>query len=1423
MAYGLRIINDNSELLIDSDYVNPTFVQKLEFNSTPTSTETGIYSGVIDNLHAGYYKREYTTPFATLSSGNYMVLWKIPDNGNVDVWYNFPTSTMDVNRTLTCEVYANSTGAALTYTLPTAYIFAVDVGSMSTLSSSAPAIRLYNGSEQLTFNSSFTQLIPYNFSDNFSFPIITTTSNISISSPTNGIYLLPKAYAIYQIDASNEPGIYYTVLYDGVFKRVGSTVSCKLISSYWKSTAGSTILNNITYGTEGTKSIMVADGDLYQGSNGSVVIPTNPTYTLSANSANVNETTNKTITVTLTTTNVTNGTLVYYTITGISPQDLTSGTLDGSFNIQNGTASATFTVATDGLSETTETFLLSLIGISQNVSINILDTSRSPYGWSAPSATSVNEGSSIYLDFNGLYNDATYPITFALTGPAVPLSGQSQEQIFGYPDFTVTYTIPAGASYTRVTVNARDDLWPEGPERWRVVATVAGIGDFYSADITINDTTTSSITTADNYIVGADNNVTINVIGGLGKTVNLYSIDNTVIDVKAGSPTSWYVNSNNFTASTIYRAKKLDPGTYGFIGLWLRNGTELLTLKQITVSPTSYALTPGNSSVNEGSPITFVATGNGISDGTYYWTVTNSTDFATSSGSFTITNNTGTFTVTPTADNTTEGSETFTASLRVGSTSGTIVATSSTVTINDTSKVAEEYTMDVSSQFTTEGQVVRITFISSLDYAHPVFWTWEGVDLGSPYAALSLADISSMRYFDPETNISGGSTYTQITKSDRGTFSFPTSGLKTSNLQYALEFTINNDGVTEPAEYAQVYLRPEGGYTGSIKAAQGFFVQDPVATYSISPNVTSINEGGTLIWNITTTNVPNGTVLYWLDIGTNTNADYNDNVYGGSVTINNNTGTVTRVVKADAGPYEGPETAKLALYNNSSYSTLLAQYGSTVTINDTSTNVSESLTISPTSVAFPNTVTVSITGGVPNTIARYSLDNTSYAGSVTLDANGNYTNPNAGPGEAVGTHTLYVKFDATNNTRQASWTVTPAASTYSFSRNISIANEGATITYNATTTNVANGTTLYWRNLGSTTSSDFTSSINQGSFTINNNTGSFTLTLTNDQFTEGEETVYVFFYSDSGYATMIGYTGQTTVNDTSTTPVSYPAAGTLLSQYCGTGANIYTRYGNYADGSGGSYVQVIETNASYCGYVAPAGPPEWRFHRTVGSITWTVPAGRTSIIAIVIAGGAGGRSQTGGGGGGGAGGVQYIDPVAVTPGQVLTLTVGAGGGSNTNGSQSSITGTGVSIVAGGGTTGIASTSSNGGNMGSGNFGGGIGGTGAPNAGGGGGGIGYVDQANGYSATAGIGGDGGASFPLFEGTPPGPFNVCGGGGGAALNEAGQGGFASGGQGAGPAGTGTNNGGAAVDHGGGGGGAKSGGTGGSGFRGMIAWYG
>lgn len=90
--------------------------------------------------------------------------------------------------------------------------------------------------------------------------------------------------------------------------------------------------------------------------------------------------------------------------------------------------------------------------------------------------------------------------------------------------------------------------------------------------------------------------------------------------------------------------------------------------------------------VNEGGSTIFSVTGLNILNGTYYWSVaTNSGDFTVTSGSFTVTNNQGQFSVSPALDETTEGPETFTVSVRTGSSSGPIVATSNSVTINDTS------------------------------------------------------------------------------------------------------------------------------------------------------------------------------------------------------------------------------------------------------------------------------------------------------------------------------------------------------------------------------------------------------------------------------------------------------------------------------------------------------------------------------------------------------------------------------------------------------------------------------------------------------------------------------------------------------------------------------------------------------------------
>ena len=111
---------------------------------------------------------------------------------------------------------------------------------------------------------------------------------------------------------------------------------------------------------------------------------------------------------------------------------------------------------------------------------------------------------------------------------------------------------------------------------------------------------------------------------------------------------------------------------------------------RVPLPPVAYTVTPMVYNVDEGIGLPFYVTTLGVPDGTtLYWTVGNITtinaDFVATSGTVTINSGAGSFTVTPAGDLTTEGAETFTAQLRTGSTSGTIVASSASITVNDTS------------------------------------------------------------------------------------------------------------------------------------------------------------------------------------------------------------------------------------------------------------------------------------------------------------------------------------------------------------------------------------------------------------------------------------------------------------------------------------------------------------------------------------------------------------------------------------------------------------------------------------------------------------------------------------------------------------------------------------------------------------------
>ena len=330
-------------------------------------------------------------------------------------------------------------------------------------------------------------------------------------------------------------------------------------------------------------------------------------------------------------------------------------------------------------------------------------------------------------------------------------------------------------------------------------------------------------------------------------------------------------------------------------------------------------------------------------------------------------------------------------------------------------------------------------------------------------------------------------------------------------------------------------------------------------TYAVSPNVSSVNEGSSVTWNITTTNVPNSTTLYWTNNGTTGAADFTGGVNSGSFTITNNVGSFSLTLVNDVTT-EGSETIIIQIRTGSISGPVVAT-ASTVTVNDTS--------LAPTYSVSPNTSTVNEGSGVTWTVTTANVSNgtvlywtnggTTVAGDFSENVNSGSVTINSNTGafalnlvndattEGSETIVISIRTGSTSGpvvATAATVTVndTSLTPTYSVSPTTTSVNEGSSVTFNVSTANVGNGTTLYWTNAGTTVAGDFSDSANSGSFTINTNSGSVTKTLNNDVTTEGSETIIFQVRTGSTGGPVVATAATVTVNDTSLSP-TYSVSG----------------------------------------------------------------------------------------------------------------------------------------------------------------------------------------------------------------------------------------------------------------------------------------
>ncbi|WAC04627.1 MAG: IPT/TIG domain-containing protein [Methanoregula sp.] len=345
--------------------------------------------------------------------------------------------------------------------------------------------------------------------------------------------------------------------------------------------------------------------------------------------------------------------------------------------------------------------------------------------------------------------------------------------------------------------------------------------------------------------------------------------------------------------------------------------------------------------------------------------------------------------------------------------------------------------------------------------------------------------------------------------------------------------------------------------------------------------------------------------------------------------------------------------------------------------------------------------------------------------------------------------------------------------------------------------------------------------------------------------------VDVVITAPGGTATGTGaYTYVTLPTVTGVSPMLGPATGGTSVAITGTDFTGATAV-NFGSTPAASYIVNSATSITAVSPVGSAGPVDitvttpggtsatspadiFRYYviqsfTTVGTTSWSVPSGVTTVEYLVVAGGGGGGRY---GGGGGAGGFLTGTLTGLSGSQ--TVTVGGGGAGSTsltargtNGGNSvfaSITATG----GGGGGSGTTNPTRNGATGGSGGGGatsngaGGSGTAGQGNAGGAGartsnylGGGGGGAGAAGGAATNSVAGNGGAGTASSITDVSVTYAGGGGGGCSSLRVAGSGG--AGGGGAGGDGVAGTNG--QANTGGGGGGSGNTGNGGAGGSGIV----
>ena len=403
------------------------------------------------------------------------------------------------------------------------------------------------GPETFTFTYSYTYTHPVD-----GVTTITGTANWTVgdasTTPADPTYVLGANKAT--VDEGSNITITLTTALLGADTSVGYTITgvssadlngASLTGSFLTGTTDSISLSVAADATtEGPESIVFT---LDNGQD-AITIPINdtslnPTYSLTTSSAEVNE--GDTINITLTTTDISNGTEIPYTITGVTTDDINDASLTGIFVIQSGTATLAIAVTADAsLSEGAETLQIVLdngAGGTVQVTINDSSVNTTPayLNLTLQTASTIDEGQGATFRITGRNIATNTTIAYTITGVSGTISSSD------FSPASLTRTVTWAGSLSNIsqtqdfTVTLALDEITEGTESFKVVLAATdsastSTGSLESPTVTITDTSLTPIIGQQDFLssttwVVPDDVISVSMLaisggGGAGGTYN---------------------------------------------------------------------------------------------------------------------------------------------------------------------------------------------------------------------------------------------------------------------------------------------------------------------------------------------------------------------------------------------------------------------------------------------------------------------------------------------------------------------------------------------------------------------------------------------------------------------------------------------------------------------------------------------------------------------------------------------------------------------------------------------------------------------------------------------------------------------------------------------------------------------------------------